>query len=117
VLFAGVMWEVLQTVGGIYINHVVRNASSTYGLFALVIGVLTWLHLGAQLTLYAAEINVVLARRLHPRSLFGPPDVAADQETLTALAKVEERSDEQHVDVQFDGESVGSAPGPPGATP
>ena len=28
---------------------------------------------GAQMTLYAAEINVVLRRRLWPRSLFGPP--------------------------------------------
>jgi hypothetical protein len=60
-----------------------------------------WLHLGAQLTLYAAEINVVLKRKLWPRSLFGPPEAAADQKTLTALAKVEERSDEQQVDVEF----------------
>jgi uncharacterized BrkB/YihY/UPF0761 family membrane protein len=110
VLFAGVMWELLQTAGGIYINHVVRNASSTYGLFALVIGVLTWLHLGAQLTVYGAEINVVLARRLYPRSLFGAPDVPADQKTLTALAKVEERSDEQHVEVEFEEPKTESAP-------
>jgi len=34
--------------------------------FALVIGLLLWLHLGAQVTLYAAEINVVLARSLWP---------------------------------------------------
>jgi hypothetical protein len=101
-VFAAVLWEVLQTVGVIYLNHVVRHASSTYGLFALVIGVLTWLHLGAQMTLFGAEINVVLARRLYPRSLFGPPEEPADQKTLTALAKVEERSDEQRVDVEFD---------------
>jgi hypothetical protein len=31
------------------------------------------LYLGAQLTLYAAEVNVVAARRLWPRSLLQPP--------------------------------------------
>ena len=84
-----------------YIDHVVKSSTDTYGTFALVIGLLVWLHLGAQLTLYAAEINVVLKRRLWPRSLFGPPEAPADQKTLTALAKVEERSDEQQVDVEF----------------
>ncbi len=69
-----------------------------------MIGVLAWLHLGAQLTLYGAEINVVLARRLYPRSLFGPPDTNADQETLRALAEVEERSDEQQMEVEFNPE-------------
>jgi hypothetical protein len=31
------------------------------------------LYLGARLTLYAAEVNVVAARRLWPRSLLHPP--------------------------------------------
>jgi uncharacterized BrkB/YihY/UPF0761 family membrane protein len=66
-----------------------------------VIGLLVWLHLLAQLTLYAAEINVVVVRKLWPRSLLGPPESPADQETLAALAKVEERHDEEQVDVRF----------------
>jgi membrane protein len=100
--FAAVAWGVLQVVGGIYIHHVVSKASNTYGTFALVIGVLAWLHLGAQLTLYGAELNSVLARKLYPRSLLGPPETGADQTTLRALAEVEERSDVQRVDVEFD---------------
>jgi membrane protein len=100
-MFAAVAWAVLQSLGGVYIKHVVSKASNTYGTFALVIGVLAWLHLGAQLTLYGAELNSVLARRLYPRSLFGPPDTEADQSALRALAEVEERSDEQQVDVEF----------------
>jgi YihY family inner membrane protein len=104
VAFAAVFWTVLQFFGGIYINHVVRHASLVGEQFALVLGLLVWLHLGAQMTLYAAEINVVLARRLYPRSLFGPPDAPADEKTLTALAKVEERSDVEQVDVSFDRE-------------
>ena len=103
VAFAAVFWEVLQFFGGLYINHVFRHASATYSQFALVIALLVLLHLGAQVTLYAAEINVVLARGLYPRSLLGPPDSPADKETLTALAKVEERHDEEQVEVAFAG--------------
>jgi inner membrane protein YhjD len=103
VIVAGVLWEILQAVGGYYIGHIFKKSTSTYGTFGLVIALLVWLHLGAQMTLYSAEINVVLTRHLWPRSLFGPPDEPADQRALTALAKVEERSDEQHVDVEFKG--------------
>jgi membrane protein len=101
VIVAGALWEVLQVVGGYYLGHVFKHSTSTYGFFGIVIALLVWLHLGAQLTLYAAEVNVVLKRRLWPRSLFGPPDAPADQETLRALAKVEERSEQQQVDVEF----------------
>jgi uncharacterized BrkB/YihY/UPF0761 family membrane protein len=101
VLVAGLLWEVLQVFGGYYIGHVLKKSTGTYAQFGLVIALLVWLHLGAQLTLFAAEINVVLKRRLWPRSLFGPPTEPADQETLRALAKVEERSESEQVDVEF----------------
>ena len=96
-----VFLEILQFVGGIYVAHVVSHARETYGVFATVIGLLVWLHLLAQVTLYCAEINVVVMRRLWPRTLLGPPDEPADQETLRALAKVEERHDTEQVDVHF----------------
>jgi uncharacterized BrkB/YihY/UPF0761 family membrane protein len=98
---AAVLWEILQSVGGIYVDHVIKNASNTYGLFATVIGLLTWLHLGAQLTLYAAEVNVVVTRKLWPRSLFSP-QIEQDERTLEAIAKVEERTPAQQIDVHFD---------------
>jgi membrane protein len=98
---AAVFLLILQLVGGIYVDHVIKHASNTYGTFATVIGLLVWLHLIAQLTLYSVEINVVAVRHLWPRSLLGPPDAPADQETLRALAKVEERHDDEHVDVHF----------------
>jgi membrane protein len=100
VLVGSVMWEVLQIVGGVYVGHVIRHASGTYGFFAYVIGLLAWLHLGAQSTLCAAEVNVVLARRLWPRTLF-EPSLPADEKTLEALAKVEERTLREKVDVRF----------------
>jgi membrane protein len=97
---AAVFLTILQLVGTIYIKHV-AHSTSAYGIFGTVIGLLVWLHLLAQVTLYAAEINVVVVRKLWPRSLLGPPEAPADQETLTALAKVEERHDVEQVDVHF----------------
>jgi hypothetical protein len=79
----------------------VLKHSQNYGIFATVIALLVFLHLGAQLTLYAAEVNVVVARGLYPRSLLGGPTVEADKRTLTGLAKVEERHETQEVDVAF----------------
>lgn len=67
--FAGLCWLLLQLLGGAYINHI-SHSGGAYGTFAVVIGILAWLHLGAQLTLYGAELNVVLARREWPRKLF-----------------------------------------------
>ena len=102
VVVGGVLLEALQSLGGAYVKHVVSHSSNTYGTFATVIGLLVWLHLGAQMTLFAAELNVVLVRRLWPRSMFGPPTIAADQETLEAIAKVEERTESERIEVEFD---------------
>jgi len=99
---AAVFLTILQLVGAIYIEHVIKRASNTYGTFATVIGLLVWLHVIAQLTLYAAEINTVVVRRLWPRSLLGPPESPADRETLRALAKIEERDQRESVDVRFE---------------
>jgi YihY family inner membrane protein len=70
VIVAAILWQLLQHLGGFYVDHVVRHAKETSGLFAFVLGLLTWLYLGGQVTLIAAEVNVVRARRLWPRKLF-----------------------------------------------
>jgi membrane protein len=102
VIVAAVMWQLLQHVGGYYVDHVVRHAKQTSGLFAFVLGLLAWLYLGAQVTLLAAEINVVRARRLWPRSFFSDPLLEADRRALTSAAEVQERVDEQNIEVSFD---------------
>ncbi|HEX4806216.1 MAG TPA: YihY/virulence factor BrkB family protein [Conexibacter sp.] len=101
IVLAALGWVVLQTAGGIYVNHVVRRAHQTYGFFAIVIGLLTWLYLGAQMLMYAAEANVVRVRRLWPRGLFDPA-TAADVQALRATARVEERREGERVDVTFE---------------
>jgi inner membrane protein YhjD len=103
VAVAAVLWTILQSIGGLYIGHVTKHMSPAYATVGTVIALLVWLHLGAQITLYAAELNVVLERGLWPRSLIGPPRAPADLETYEALAKIEERDASEHVDVSFEG--------------
>jgi membrane protein len=66
---AAVCWQVLQVAGGYVISHQLHRASELYGTFGIVLGLLAWLFLQAEVTLYAAEADVVLARRLWPRSI------------------------------------------------
>jgi YihY family inner membrane protein len=72
-LLAGVGWTGLLTLGSWLVDRQLRGAEQLYGFFAIVLGLLSWIYLGAQLLLLAAELNVVLARRLYPRSLQSPP--------------------------------------------
>jgi YihY family inner membrane protein len=103
VIAAAVFWQLLQHLGGYYIDHELKRTGPLYGVFAFVLGLLAWLYLGAQLTIFAAEINVVRVRRLWPRSFFSDPLLDADRRALTSSAEVEERLEEEHVEVEFDG--------------
>jgi uncharacterized BrkB/YihY/UPF0761 family membrane protein len=107
-------WSALQTLGVFIVERQLERANLIYGVFAVVIVLLGWLYLSAQLLLYAAEVNVVLARRLWPRSLLQPPLTGPDRQVLTALAETEERRPEQTVEVRFAPEPDGREdPRPP----
>jgi YihY family inner membrane protein len=110
IVTAAILWLILQSVGGIYIGHVVKNASNTYGTFATVIGLIVWLHLGAQALLYSAELNTVLTLKLWPRSLFSH-EREEDKRALTRIAKTEERVAPQRVHVTFDEPESGASGG------
>jgi membrane protein len=66
---AAVCWQILQVFGGYLISHELHRSSQLYGTFGIVLGLLSWLFLQAEVTLYAAEADVVLARHLWPRSI------------------------------------------------
>jgi membrane protein len=72
-LVATVGWAVLQVVGAWFVSRVVSRAGNTYGVFAVVIGLLVWLSVLARVLVIGAEINAVLRYRLWPRALLGPP--------------------------------------------
>jgi uncharacterized BrkB/YihY/UPF0761 family membrane protein len=98
---ATAFWEVLQALGGFYVRRELAHASPTYGFFAIVIGLLSWMYLGAQLTLLAAEINVVRRYRLWPRSMTQPPLTEGDRRTFDRLARMEKRRPEMEVTATF----------------
>jgi YihY family inner membrane protein len=104
-IIATVFWETLQLIGTWYVTRGLRHASPTYGVFAVVITLLSWLYLGSQLTLWAAEINVVLRYHLWPRSVTQPPLSRADRLVLVRLAQMEVRRPEQKVAVSFTDEA------------
>jgi hypothetical protein len=104
-VLAGLIWQGLLALGSYLVAHFLRHASDVYGFFGVVMGLLSWLYLGAELTVYAAEVNVVLARRLWPRSIVQPPLTAPDKRILADLAKQEERRPEQTVQVIFTAEA------------
>ncbi len=100
-ILATVFWEALQLIGTWYMTRGLRTASPTYGFFAVVITLLSWLYLGSQLTLWAAEINVVLRHHLWPRSVVQPPLTRADELMLVRLAQMEVRRPEQRITASF----------------
>jgi len=97
-LVAATGYVLLQTFGALYINHVVKNASNTYGTFSTVIGLLAWMFLLGQVFIFAAVIDVVRARRLWPRSLFRPPSTRADRRSQRG--QMESAKLTEHVDVE-----------------
>jgi membrane protein len=90
----------LQSLGGWYVTQAVERASDTYGTFAVVIGLLSWFWLGSNLLLFSAEVNVVLHRRLWPRSLSGDLS-SADRQAMRDAAAAARQDARQEIDVRF----------------
>lgn len=62
-IIAGVLFVGLQLAGTVVVGRAIANASSVYGTFASVIGLVTWLGLHAFVALLGAEVNHVLPAR------------------------------------------------------
>jgi YihY family inner membrane protein len=100
-VLAGVGWQVLLLLGATLVNRQLRGATQSYGFFGIVLGLLGWLALLSTLLVLAAEVNVVRAKHLWPRSLLTPALTEEDRRALTAAAKVEERAPGERVRVAF----------------
>ncbi|MBD0738091.1 ribonuclease BN [Streptomyces sp. CBMA29] len=115
-LAAALAWQFVQWAGTYYVRHELRGATATYGLFGIVLGLITWIYLGALIFVLTAEVAAVRARRLWPRSLltaFTDNVVLsrADREVYTSYAATEVFKGFQHVDVRFDPPTVPSPAG------
>jgi membrane protein len=105
-VIGGVIWQVLQYVGGYFVSHQLAHASPSYGTFAVVLGLIAWLYLEAELTLYAVEINVVRTYRLWPRSIAAPPYNEQDRRAFELYAQAQQRKG-MDVVVELGGEGDG----------
>jgi membrane protein len=107
-IMGGIVWQILQLVGGYYIGHQLAHSQSLYGAtFGIVLGLIAWLYLQAEATLYVAEANVVWVRKLWPRSLAPPPHTEEDVRAYELYAGAEARNKDETIRV--------AVPGSPGA--
>jgi len=100
-------WQLLQSFGIVYVGHVVKNASATNGVFALVLGMLAFLYLTATVVVFCVEINVVRVDRLYPRALLTPFTdhvqlTRADRRSYANQAEAQRSKGFEEVDVTFD---------------
>jgi YihY family inner membrane protein len=112
-LAGAVVWTVLQYFGVLVIHHFVQSNSAYGTVFGTLLALVAWLYLAAQITVYAAEINVVLARRLWPRSILQPPLTQADRATLELEALQTQRRDEGQITWTFTDQPAAPAPAAP----
>ena len=103
----GILWAVLQVLSTWLVHHFLHS-NSVYGIFASVLGLLAWIYLATNMTVYCAEINVVLARRLWPRAIVQPPLTEADRASMALQALQNQRRPEQHIEVTFDDRPSGA---------
>lgn len=101
-----ILWQLLQSFGVTYVNHVIRHASATNGVFALVLGLLSFLYLAAVVTVLGIEINVVRVDHLYPRALLTPftDNVSltrGDRKAYRGQAEAQRAKGFERVDVSF----------------
>jgi inner membrane protein YhjD len=104
---AAVIWQLLQTFGVAYVGHVVKGASATNGVFALVLGLLAFFYITAVAVVLCAEINVVRVERLYPRALLTPftdnvEPTRGDHLAYTGQAVSQRSKGFENIDVTFD---------------
>jgi YihY family inner membrane protein len=109
-IFSGIVFFILQEVSAFIISRHLKSAQPTYGHFATVITILWWFYLQSVITLFGAQLNVVLKQRLYPRSLVQAPQTDADHRVLQAYAEERTYQPEEKVRAEV------PARGPSGST-
>ena len=99
-------FQILQLIGTLVVTRTLGHLSATYGIFALVLGLLFYISLQAQILMYSLEYNVVMRRHLWPRSLMLEPVTNADKDALSGQAKKEKVTPQEAIDVGFDDTKV-----------
>jgi uncharacterized BrkB/YihY/UPF0761 family membrane protein len=105
-VLVALLWQLLQVIGGVYVEHVIKKVSEMNGVFALVLGLIALVYLAAVLAMIGLEVNVVLAKRLYPRALLTPFTDAvdlteADRRVYREYAQAQRHKGFEQVEVTF----------------
>lgn len=98
--FVAVGIQLVQTLGTTILAHELKSLSNMSDTFALVIALMFWLYLQAQIILYGVEIDVIREDHLFPRSL-QPPLTDADKLAYTNYAEGHRQTLDESVRVKF----------------
>ncbi|HEX2896209.1 MAG TPA: YihY/virulence factor BrkB family protein [Marmoricola sp.] len=101
------LWQLLQVLGGVYVEHVIKKADHMNAVFALVLGLVALIYIAVVMAMLGLEVNVVLAKRLYPRALLTPFTDAvrlteADKTVYREYAQAQRHKGFEQVDVSFD---------------
>jgi membrane protein len=98
--FVAIGIQLLQTLGSTILAHELKSLSNMSDTFALVIALMFWIYLQAEIILYGVEIDVIRHRHLYPRSL-QPPLTDADKQAYTSYAQGRRLTSGESVKVKF----------------
>ncbi|WP_083862827.1 YihY/virulence factor BrkB family protein [Gordonia soli] len=112
---AAIGWQAMQSFGSVYVQQVIGNASTTNGIFAVVLGLLAFLYVAAILFVFCLEFNAVRVDELFPRSLLTPFTdnvhlTAGDEAAYAAQAQAQRSKGFQDIAVTFDNPADDEAP-------
>ena len=104
--FVAVLWQLLQLLGGAYVEHVVKKANEMNAVFAVVLGLVALIYIATVLAMLGLEVNVVLIKRLYPRALLTPFTDAvqlteADKQVYREYAQAQRHKGFEQIDVDF----------------
>lgn len=102
-----VMWQILQIAGAQYVSRVLVGSATMTRTFALVLGLIGFIFIGAVMAVLAMEINVVLTRHLYPRAVLTPFTdnvvlTSADRRAYRHYARMQRHKGFETVTVRFD---------------
>ena len=101
-----VLWQALQYVGTVYATRVLIETEGMNGAFGLVLGLIGIIYIAAFVGVIGIEVNVVLARRLWPRSIrtlfVDRGDLTdADRRAYASYVRAQRHKSAENVDVSF----------------
>ena len=92
--------QLLLSFGGIILSHELRKLDSFYGTFAVVLGLLFWMYIMAEVVVYAAEVDTVRHFGLWPRAITGEK-TQADLEAYSLYAHQDKYIEKEYISIRF----------------